>query len=202
MSNYGTIDKAEFSHKIKCPINLAWKYLFTQKLDKYYLSKHNIGTCDEESIILSEDKKYHIRTARITPNLGEDKSWTMWAFIGLIKKVYGVDKIQYLTTQTKYFDEDNNGIYTILFQNSEYQPNVESFNTNGIIRLIPIDDNNCTMETIIHVKTYISVWGGHSVFMSAMKNTTDNAFLKMIESLEEFVNNDNSAENNHENDNN
>ena len=193
MSDGGTNDVAEFTHEINCGVESAWNALFTKEFDEYYLSENNIGRCDEIDVSLSEDGSYYDREIRIFPNLGNG-SW-IDKFVWMIQYLYEVDHIKYTSVQKKYVNPEN-GTYTMTFENKDYVPKIESFNSNGLVTLTG-DDKHCTLKTVVYVKTYISMWMGHYTFMKVLRSTTDDVFTKMCTSLEKYC--DEKSENNNNN---
>ena len=178
----------ELEHEVDCPIDKAWKILFSKDYDAFYLEKHNLGTCKEEDYEIIDDVIH--RSVRITPNLAENI--LAKALVYTVKVTYGIDDISYLTIQKKNANKNKDCVYEMEFNNVQFKPDVDCLKSNGTIRLkeSPENKNKCIMESTIYIRSdfpaAIKLIGGHDKFVSIVEQVTDESFTQMLSVINDY----------------
>lgn len=187
MDDYGEED-IQLQHGIKLSAKLAWQYLFTHPFDVHYMNLTGLGDCEElaSEIFPSEGKT--IRKTKILPVVGETNAEKM--FIGAVSSLFKLEKISYVTEQTKYH-EPFNEVYKMEFVNSGYTPDVAGLKTKGRIEIQPYDKNPQFSVMITHIRIKVSsplLRPFESLFKNAARDATHRVFTQMIARLPDYHN--------------
>ncbi len=174
----------QLRHGIRLPAEIAWKYLFTNDFDQYYMKNTSKGSCEELESGDDHESGVVVRKTKIIPVIGNSQAEKF--FIQTISRLFNLDKISYITSQTKCIQPNASGLYLMKFTNSDYYPDIADIQSSGTVELQPIPGHPDKSLMVTHIDIRvgsIKFKPFQSQFENAARQATDDVFHAMIRQL-------------------